>query len=108
MPETNQVATSYVYNGFGLVTQRTDARGVVTTFSYDSLNPTIAFNPNNYWQATFGDFLGTLVHEYAHLANPGTSGTDEALIKALGIANATNANDISKKFAKDCFPGAKP
>ncbi len=37
-PETNQVATTYVYNDFNLLTQRTDPRGVVTTYSYDSLN----------------------------------------------------------------------
>jgi len=37
-PETNQAPISYQYNGFSLVTQRTDARGVVTTYSYDSLN----------------------------------------------------------------------
>lgn len=70
--------------------------------------PTLAFNPANYWQTSFGDLLGTLVHEYAHLTNPGPSGTDQALIKALGIVGATNTNDISKKFGKDCFPGAKP
>lgn len=38
--------TSYQYNGFSLRTQRTDARGVVTTYSYDTLNrPTqISYN----------------------------------------------------------------
>ncbi len=38
IPETNQVATSYAYNSFNLVSQRTDARGVVATYSYDNLN----------------------------------------------------------------------
>ncbi len=37
-PETNQVATQFQYNNFGLVTQRTDARGVITTYGYDNLN----------------------------------------------------------------------
>jgi len=37
-PETNQVATQFQYNNFGLVTQRTDARGVITTYGYDTLN----------------------------------------------------------------------
>jgi RHS repeat-associated protein len=37
-PETNQVAATYAYNSFNLVSQRTDARGVVTTYSYDNLN----------------------------------------------------------------------
>lgn len=35
-PEAGQV--SYQYNSFDLVTQRTDARGVVTTYGYDGLN----------------------------------------------------------------------
>ncbi len=29
---------NYQYNNFGLVTQRTDARGVITTYGYDTLN----------------------------------------------------------------------
>jgi RHS repeat-associated protein len=35
-PEANGVG--YQYNNFNLVTQRTDARGVVTTYGYDALN----------------------------------------------------------------------
>lgn len=37
-PETNQIAVGYQYNNFGLVTQRTDARGVITTYGYDGIN----------------------------------------------------------------------
>ena len=37
-PETGNQAFQYQYNNYGLLTQRTDARGVVTTYSYDSLN----------------------------------------------------------------------
>src|SRR5947208_2002762 len=37
-PETNQTATQFQYNNFGLVTQRTDARGVITTYGYDTFN----------------------------------------------------------------------
>jgi hypothetical protein len=71
--------------------------------------PTIAYNSNNFWQTSFGDLLGTLVHEYAHLANPGSSsGTDQGLIGALGITGATNSSAISQKLGKDCFSGAKP
>jgi RHS repeat-associated protein len=35
-PETGSV--SYLYNSFDQLTQRTDARGVITTYSYDTLN----------------------------------------------------------------------
>jgi RHS repeat-associated protein len=37
-PETNQVAALFQYNSFGLLTQRTDPRGVITTYGYDNLN----------------------------------------------------------------------
>jgi len=36
MPETGQV--QYQYNSFDQITQRTDARGVITTYSFDTLN----------------------------------------------------------------------
>jgi YD repeat-containing protein len=37
-PETNALTYQYQYNDFDLVTQRTDPRGVITTYGYDSLN----------------------------------------------------------------------
>jgi YD repeat-containing protein len=37
-PETNSVAYQYQYNDFDLLTQRTDPRGVITTYGYDTLN----------------------------------------------------------------------
>jgi RHS repeat-associated protein len=37
-PETNQVAYQYQYTNFSLVNQRTDSRGVITTYGYDNLN----------------------------------------------------------------------
>ncbi|MGH9745216.1 MAG: RHS repeat domain-containing protein [Candidatus Acidiferrales bacterium] len=37
-PETNNTAMQYQYNDYDLVTQRTDARGVITTYNYDTLN----------------------------------------------------------------------
>ena len=37
-PETNQVAAAYTYYSSGLVNQRTDPRGVVTTYTYDNIN----------------------------------------------------------------------
>ena len=36
MPETGQI--QYQYNSFDQITQRTDARGVIATYSYDTLN----------------------------------------------------------------------
>jgi RHS repeat-associated protein len=37
-PETAGTAYQYQYNDFDLLTQRTDPRGVITTYTYDSLN----------------------------------------------------------------------
>jgi RHS repeat-associated protein len=37
-PESNQAENSFQYNASNLVTQRTDARGVITTYTYDNLN----------------------------------------------------------------------
>lgn len=67
--------------------------------------PTLAYNSFNFWQTSFGDMLGTLVHEYAHFENP--SAGDSGLQKALGVPVQKDTTDISKKLAKDCFRGAK-
>src|SRR5579883_1370292 len=45
-PETNQLAYQYQYNSFGEVTQRTDPRGVVTTYGYDNLNRLVSISYN--------------------------------------------------------------
>lgn len=37
-PETNNLGYQYAYNDFDLLTQRTDPRGVITTYTYDTLN----------------------------------------------------------------------
>lgn len=37
-PETDNLSYRYQYNSYGLVTQRTDPRGVTTTYTYDTLN----------------------------------------------------------------------
>lgn len=71
--------------------------------------PTLAYNSDNFWQQSFGDLLGTLVHEFAHLNNPGPSGEDAAMQKALVIKqDPSNTTNISMKLAADCFPNAKP
>jgi YD repeat-containing protein len=45
-PEAAGVSTGYQYNDFNLITQRTDARGVITTYGYDTLNRlhTVSYN----------------------------------------------------------------
>lgn len=70
--------------------------------------PTIAFYSPNFWQPTFSDLLGTLAHEFGHLAVPGDAGSDSAMQKALGLTVTPDSHNISQKLAKDCFPGAKP
>jgi RHS repeat-associated protein len=68
--------------------------------------PTIAYNSYYFWQTSFGQMLGTVVHEYAHFANP-TLG-DGGIQAALGLTvNSGSSTNISMKFARDCFNGAK-
>jgi RHS repeat-associated protein len=45
-PEANNVAMQFQYNSFDLVAQRTDPRGVITTYGYDTLNRlhTVTYN----------------------------------------------------------------
>src|SRR5882724_2192761 len=52
LPESG--ATAYTYTNFGLVYQRTDARSVVTTYSYDGLNrpSTVSYNTTGTTAAT--------------------------------------------------------
>ena len=63
---------------------------------------TIYYLSSNFWQRSFADVLGTLVHEFAHYNN-GIG--DPAAEKALGVT-APSWN-ISKKLAKDCFKGVQ-
>jgi hypothetical protein len=49
--------------------------------------------------------LGTLVHEYAHFANP--SAGDNGLLKDFGLEQTPDTTTISKKLANDCFKGVK-
>lgn len=67
--------------------------------------PTVAFNSLYFWQTSFGDMLGTLVHEYGHFANP--SAGDSGLRFDLGISKSPDSTTISKKLTKDCFSGVK-
>jgi RHS repeat-associated protein len=45
-PETNNTAMAYQYDSFSNLTQRTDPRGVITTYGYDTLNrlQTVSYN----------------------------------------------------------------
>jgi RHS repeat-associated protein len=38
VPETNNQCTTYAFTDFGLINQRTDPRGIVTSYAYDVLN----------------------------------------------------------------------
>ncbi len=68
--------------------------------------PSLAYNPLYYWQTSFAQLLGTLVHEYVHLQNP--KQLDTQLQAALGLTvNSRDTSNISRKFATDCFAGIK-
>jgi hypothetical protein len=67
-----------------------------------SSTPTIYYDPVNFWQTSFAQLLGTLVHEYAHVMN--MSASDQDLLNDLSI-KSNNPSDISRKLAADCFTG---
>jgi RHS repeat-associated protein len=67
---------------------------------------TIFYNPNWFWQTSFSQLLGTLVHEYAHVVNPNL--TDAAIAAALNVKiTPTDDSSIALKLATDCFSGVK-
>jgi RHS repeat-associated protein len=90
LPESG--TTSFQYNNYNLISQRTDARGVITTYSYDTMNrpyqisynigttgvaptPTITYafgtsasQLNNGRLLTLTDGLGTTTNTYDNLA----------------------------------------
>jgi len=67
----------------------------------------VVYNSNNFWQTTYSQILGSLLHEIAHLNNMSLS--DTQLQSALSLTpNATDTTNISNKLATDCFPNAKP
>ena len=56
VPETGNVSTTFTYKDFGAVYQRTDPRGIVTTYAYDTLN--------RLKQITYSDQTPSVVYTY--------------------------------------------
>jgi RHS repeat-associated protein len=74
--------------------------GVLTGQSYDGI---VYYNSSLFWQNSFSLLLGTLVHEFSHLA-----GSDDIRDQTqLGLAVGAATSNISIKLATDCF-GYKP
>jgi RHS repeat-associated protein len=68
----------------------------------------IVYNIGQFWQTSYSEMLGTLLHEIVHLAQPVL--TDTQMQTALGRAGAvdpTNTSNISTTLANDCFKGAQ-
>jgi hypothetical protein len=70
----------------------------------NGITNTVWVNPNNFWQWNAATLAGSLVHEFAHLANPDASDPDFQT-KLLGPAGVDpkNSSNISIKLANDCF-----
>ena len=64
MPETANASTTFTYKDFGAVYQRTDPRGVVTTYSYDTLN--------RLKQTTYSDQTPSVTYTYGGAADAAT------------------------------------
>lgn len=64
LPETGDLATTYTYKDFGAVYQRTDPRGIVTTYGYDTLN--------RLTQTSYSDQTPTVTYTYGGAADKTT------------------------------------
>jgi hypothetical protein len=65
---------------------------------------TVWVNLNKLWQWNAATLAGTLVHEFAHLADP--TATDTAFQTNLlgrGAVDPRNSSNVSIKLADDCF-----
>jgi hypothetical protein len=67
--------------------------------------PTIYYDSFNFWQTSFAQLLGTLLHEYAHVEN--MNATDASFQQDLGLPVSKDTTNISQKLATDCFSGVK-
>jgi len=65
----------------------------------------IVWNMANFWQYTFSEMAGTLLHEYIHLGAPDLSDTEIQQKLGLDVDDKDHSN-ISEKLANDCFGGA--
>jgi RHS repeat-associated protein len=70
----------------------------------------VVYNQSNFWEATYSQMLGTLLHEIIHLSSQANYAlSDTQIQKMLGLTqNASNTSNISMKLAADCFPNATP
>jgi hypothetical protein len=72
----------------------------------DNPSHAIVFNMANFWQTSYSEIMGSMLHELVHLGHWGYSDTD--IQGRLGLTkNADDTTNISIKLAADCFPGAK-
>jgi len=70
----------------------------------------IVYNQNNFWQGSYSEMLGTLLHELIHLSSAANYDLSDTQIQTLLLLtpNAGNTSNISDKLAQDCFSNAKP
>jgi RHS repeat-associated protein len=81
-PEAGTV--SYVYNSFNLVTQRTDARGVVTTYGYDTLNRPTSISYND----------GTPSVGFAYGSDPNQNNNGRLVTMTDGVGSESYSYDV--------------
>jgi len=84
-PETNNLSAAYQYNTFNLVTQRTDSRGVITSYGYDTLNRlhTVDYNVGSTGVAA----TPSLVYTYGTNSSQNNSGRLITLTDGVGSEN---------------------
>ncbi len=88
-PETNNQPVSYQYNDFGLVTQRTDARGVITTYSYDTLNRLTSIN-----YSVPAGVPATSAVSFSYGTSPASNNNGRLLTMTDGVGSETYSYDV--------------
>ncbi len=88
-PETNYQLVGYQYNDFGLVRQRTDTRGVITTYDYDGLNRLrqVSYNVGS----TGVPATATVVYTYG--TDPNQNNNGRLLTMTDGVGSETYTYD---------------
>jgi RHS repeat-associated protein len=85
-----------------------DTHGIV--FYTDADTKTILYDSQNFYQNSFKQLLGTLLHEFSHLGgleDPDVAALLGLKLKTDPVTGRLITNPISKKFQKDCFSGVK-
>jgi len=85
-----------------------DNNGIV--FYTDPSTQAITYDSQNFYQNSFKQLLGSLLHEFSHMGgldDGAVAGILKLNLKKDPVTDRLISTPISKKFTKDCFSGVK-